>query len=71
MSGLERALASRAKSSSAAAVIDSASEEREGRVTRREGAGIKSSFCFSFTISYIISRRYIGVTKTEERRMRV
>ena len=37
MSGLERALASRAKSSSAAAVIDSASEEREGRVTRREG----------------------------------
>ena len=38
MSGLERALASRAKSSSAAAVRESASEESEGLVIRRAGA---------------------------------
>ena len=37
MSGLDLALASRAKSSSAAALRDSASEERDGRVTRSEG----------------------------------
>lgn len=40
MSGLERALANLAKSSSAAAVIDSASDEREGLVTCTEGRGL-------------------------------
>lgn len=40
MSGLERALASLAKSSSAAAVIDSASEDREGLVTCTVGCGV-------------------------------
>ena len=43
MSGFDLALASRAKSSSAAAVKDSASEEREGRVTLSEGAPFSES----------------------------
>lgn len=37
MSGLERAFASRAKSSSTAALRDSASDVREGLVTRTAG----------------------------------
>ena len=45
MSGLDLALARRAKSSSAAALRDSASEEREGRVTRRDGGSMSTASC--------------------------
>ena len=45
MSGLDLPLASRAKSSSAAALRDSASEERDGRVTRSEGGAKSTASC--------------------------